>query len=143
MIKNKSIYKEKRGERSMTNYKKLTITLLLLLTIISCIGTINAIDTNDNVTVEMYGVKFDAPTTNNNTTNFTNHDTGVIWDYEDYEHKLSVYVSDSKPIGYSEKEQVNPIDGVNQMTEIDGKWVVVSAADHDVKDMVWNSLRAA
>ena len=127
----------------MINYKKLTITLLFIFTIIYCIGTINAIDPKDNVTVEMYGVKFDAPTTINNTTNFTKTDTGVIWDYEDYEHKLSVYVSDSKPIGYSEKEQYNQIDGVNQMTKIEGRWVVVSAADHDVKDMVWDSLRAA
>ena len=81
--------------KKIMKYGKMITGLILLALLVSCMGVLNAIDPKDNVTVTMDGVSFDAPRTSNNTTDFTKTPTGgITWAYEDYEHGLSVYVSD-------------------------------------------------
>ena len=115
--------------------------LLIILTTLLATTAI-AVDLSKNTTVEMNGIKFDVPITNNNTTNEYKTDKGSNWAYEDYQNGLSVYVDDERPPEYSTTEQFNSVSGTyEQLVPLGGKWVVVSAETADVKDFVWNSLR--
>jgi len=128
----------------MTNKKNMIIPLLLLLLTLTLLPTtIASPDLSKNTTVEMNGIKFDVPITNNNTTNEYKTDQGSNWAYEDYQNNISVYVSDERPPEYSTTEQFDSHTGtISQLTTINGKWIVVCADDFDAKDFVWNSLRA-
>ena len=94
----------------------------------------------ENKTVEIDGIKFDAPVTNNNTTSYTKLDDGSIaWSYEDYQNNVSVYISDTRLPGYNTSESYNELDGYNQIRPIGDKWFVVCADRASDKNMVFNS----
>lgn len=128
---------------TMRNHKQISIILLVLLTTILlpvCIAGTSA-DLSHNTTLEMNGVKFDVPLSNNNTTN-EYKEQGTTWAYEDYEHGISVYVCTQRPTEYSPNEQFNSATGTyEQLTPLGDKWVVVCAESADEKDFVWKSLR--
>ena len=126
----------------MTNKKNKIIPLLLLLLLTTLLATTTiAADLSKNTTVEMNGIKFDVPLTNNNTTN-EYKEQGTAWAYEDYQNNISVYVCDERPPEYSPNEQFNSATGTyEQLTPLGDKWVVVCAESADEKDFVWKSLR--
>jgi len=126
----------------MTNKKNMIIPLLLLLLTLTLLPTtIASADLSKNTTLEMNGVKFDVPLSNNNTTN-EYKEQGSTWAYEDYEHGISVYVCTQRPSEYSPNEQFNSATGTyEQLTPLGDKWVVVCAESADEKDFVWKSLR--
>ncbi len=125
----------------MIDVRKTLLLLVIVLMVVMVSGCVSG--EKENVTVEMNGILFDAPVTNNNTTSFTKLDDGSInWAYEDYENNVSVYVDENMPLDYSTQEQWDELSGYNQMRPVGDKWVIVCADNADDKDMCFTSARA-
>ena len=120
---------------------KKTITLLLLILLTASLTSIVfADDARENKTVEIEGIKFDAPITQNNTTSFTKLDDGSIsWEYIDYDNNVSVFISKTRLPGYNTTESYNELDGYNQIRPIGDWWFLVSADNVDDLRMVYSS----
>lgn len=117
------------------------ITLLLLATLLS--GIVSAIDTTQNETITMNGIKFDAPKTGNYTIDSIKGADGTwTWTYDDKEHECYVYVCDVRAPEYDVQEKWSDIEGYTQMRPVGDKWVVVCSMDPSVKDMLFTSARS-
>lgn len=121
---------------------KIAITLLILGAMLMAIIPSMALDPTQNETIEMNGVKFDAPKTSNYTIDKAKGPTGAwTWTYDDPEHEFYVYVCDERAEEYSVTEKWSDLEGYTQMRPVGDKWVVVCSMQSDIKDMVFNSAR--
>lgn len=114
--------------------------LIVVIALVAFLIVGNSNKPIENKTIEIEGIKFDTPVTNNNTTNFVKTPSGgITWAYEDYQNNVSVYVMDDMPVDVSTKQSYDELSGFNQMRPIGDKWFVVYADRQDDLEMIYSS----
>ena len=123
--------------------KTITGVLITLLIATTICGIVTALDTTQNETIEMNGIKFVAPKTDNYTITDVKAPNGVwTWTYSDDKNEITVYVSDADMPEYKlYTEQWNEYEGYTQMFPVGDKYVMVGSQYEENKDFIVDSLK--
>ena len=126
----------------MNKSKIIVLSLLIVLAIILVAGSVTALDKTQNETIEMDGVKFLAPKTENYTITDVKGVNGYkTYTYSDEKNDLTVYVSDGPMPEYElGPERYDEYIGLYNYVVIKDKYVVVGSKFSENKDFVLQSL---
>ena len=128
----------------MTKNKQIILILTLTILLSCTIGAVTALDPTQNETIEMNGVKFAAPKTDNYTiTDIKAPDGTWTWTYADDKNEITVYVCDKIMPEYKiYEEQWNEYEGYTQMIPVGDKWVMFGSMYEENKDFMIDSVSA-
>ncbi len=121
---------------------KTGVIFLLFILAMSFIVGVNALNPEENETIEMNGIKFAAPKTDNYTiTDIKGVNGAWTWTYTDDKNEITVYVCDEDMPEYKlYVEEWNEYEGYTQMRPVKDKWVMVGSQYEENKDFIYDSL---
>ena len=126
----------------MNKSKIIVLSLLAVLATVLVAGSVTALDKTQNETIEMDGVKFLAPKTENYTITDVKGVNGYkTYTYSDEKNKITLYVSDAPMPEYElGPERYDQYVGYYNYVVIKDKYVLVASEFSENKDFVLQSL---